>query len=141
MKAITICMVYVMKAIMSPTCNCPMSMLWPPTQTIKTEIPFIKSIINGIINDIARFTNICVFIKFVFATSNRSSSYFSREKARITGNPVMISRETKLTRSTKFCNALNFGIVVNSKVNTRTKTAATATPTIQPIPVPVLYTR
>ena len=136
----TINIVYVIKAIISPTCNSPASILWPPTQTIKTDTPFINSIITGNMIDIARFTNICVFIKSLLARSNRFSSYFSRENARMTGKPVKISLETKFTRSTRFCKLLNFGIVVPNNVKTNSKTAPTATPIIQPIPVPVLYT-
>ena len=58
MKANIICIAYCIKAIISPTCNSPASILWPPTQTIKTDTPFINSIMTGNMIDIARFTNI-----------------------------------------------------------------------------------
>ena len=66
-NAMMICMVYWINAIMSPTCIVPASMLWPPTHTIRTEIPFMISIMAGIINVIARLTKRLVLVSSRFA--------------------------------------------------------------------------
>ena len=56
-----------------------------PNHTIISDIPFIKNISIGIINDITLFTKRFTFIKSTFASSKRFSSAFSLWKALITG--------------------------------------------------------
>ena len=80
------------------------------------------SVIAGIINAIARFTKRFVFVRSLLASSNRSSSCFSVENARMTGIPVRISREIRFRRSIFFCSTLNFGM---TNANSTTITAAT----------------
>ena len=76
-NAITICIMYWINAIMSPTCSNPSSTPCPPTHTTKIIIEFIININSGIIIDIALFTNTFAFIKSLLALSNLFSSLFS----------------------------------------------------------------
>ena len=117
-NAIMICIAYWINAIRSPTCIFPASILDAPTYTIRTVKPFMISIIVGIINVIALFTNKFVFIRSILALSKRSSSCFSVLNARITESPVRISLVTKFNRSISFCKILNFGIATlnNTKI-------------------------
>jgi len=130
---IIICIVYWINAIISPTCICPSLIPFAPDHMIKTEIPFIISIMIGIINVIARFTNRFVFIRSIFALSNRFSSCFSVLNALITGSPVNISLITRFTLSTNFCRLLNFGIATANKTKTTKAIKTTARPMIQDI--------
>ena len=123
---------------MSPTCITPWSTLCPPTHTINTIIEFIINIRSGIIIDIALFTNIFVFIKSLFASSNLASSFFSLLNALITGIPVKISLETSFNLSTKSCNFLNLGIATANNVATINNIATIAIPIIQAIELSVL---
>ena len=91
------------------------------------------SIISGIIKVIVRLTNRLVFVNLRFASSNRSSSCFSRLNARITGIPVRISRLTRFRRSIRSCSFLNFGIATPKRTATRIRIAATAMPRIHVI--------
>ena len=91
---------------------------WAPVQIIKTEIPFIISIMTGIINVIALLTKRFVLVNVLFASSKRTSSCFSVLNARITDSPVKISLVTRFNLSTNVCNILNFGIATTNKVNT-----------------------
>ena len=75
-------------------------------------------IIPGIIKVMTRLVNNIVFVRFLFATSKRSSSFFSLPNARITERPVKISLDTRLILSTNFCINWNFGIV--TAINTIT---------------------
>lgn len=75
-KAMTICMVYCMKAIRSPTCMLPASTPWAPFHIISTVMPFIISIIIGIMVVMTRLTNRLVRVKSLLALSKRSSSCF-----------------------------------------------------------------
>ena len=137
-NAITICIVYWINAIMSPTCIIPWSTLCPPTQTINIIIAFIMNINKGIIIDIALFTNKLVFIKSLLATSNLASSFFSLLNALITGNPVRISLETSFNLSIKSCNFLNLVIAIANRVPTINRIANIATPIIHAIELSVL---
>ena len=137
-NAITICIVYWINAIISPTCITPWSTLWPPTQTINIIIAFIININKGIIIDIALLTNKFVFIKSLFAASNLASSFFSLLNALITGKPVRISLETSFNLSIKSCNFLNLGIAIANKVATIINMATIATPIIHAIELSVL---
>ena len=128
-----ICIVYWINAIISPTCICPSLIPCAPLHTISTEIPFIMSIIVGIINVIALFTNRFVLVKSLFALSNRSSSCFSVLNARITESPVNISLVTRFNLSTRFCNILNFGIATTNNTITTHKIRATASAMIHDI--------
>ena len=139
-NAMTICIVYVINAIMSPTCICPRSIPFAPIQTMRTVIAFIISIMAGIIIDITRFVKSCVDMRSLFALSNLSSSCFSLLNALITIVPVSISRDTRFTRSTRLCIFLNLGIATTMSTSTSESTAPTATPIIQPIPVLVPVT-
>ena len=125
-NAIMICIAYWINAIRSPTCIFPASILEAPTYTINTVKPFITSIIVGIINVMALFTNKFVFIRSIFALSKRSSSCFSVLNARITESPVRISLVTRFNRSINFCNTLNFGIATLN--NTRMTNMIAITP-------------
>ena len=116
-----ICIVYWINAIISPTCICPSLTPCAPLHTISMVIPFMISIIIGIINVMARFTNKLVLVRSLFALSNRSSSCFSVLNARIAGSPVRISRVTRFSLSTRFCRILNFGIAtINNTATTIT---------------------
>ena len=96
----------------------------------------------GIINDIASLTkHLRLHQVRISKYRNALPHIFHVRTQGITGNPVIISRETKFTRSTKFlCRALNLGTVVSNKVRLKLKQLLQPHPTIQPIPVPVLYT-
>ena len=137
---IIICIAYWINAIISPTCIAPSLILCPPTHTIRTVIPFITSIIVGIINVMARLTNKFNFVRSLLALSKRSSSCFSVWNARITGSPVRISRLTRFSLSTMFCTILNFGITTMKSTATTMTISSTARPMIQNISTFVLDT-
>ena len=140
-NAITICIVYCKKAIMSPTCIIPSSILCPPTQIINIIIACIMNIIAGIIKLIALFTNTLFFIKFVFASSNLFSSLFCVLNALITGKPVKISLATKFNLSIKSCIFLNLGIATINNAKTTAIISITAKAITHAIErVPVLIT-
>ena len=130
-KDMTICMVYWINAIKSPTCIPPALILSAPTQTISTVTAFMVSIIAGIMQVITRLTNRLVLVKSLLTPSKRFSSYFWVPKARITHKPDRISRETRFSLSTSFCISLNRGIVILKSTTTRLSTATTATPMTQ----------
>ena len=102
-KDITICIVYVINAVIAPTCNVPSSILLEATHTISTVIPYIINVIIGIINVITLFVKRVVFVRFLLASSNLCSSFCSLPNALITESPVSISLDTRLTASTSFC--------------------------------------
>ena len=54
------------------------SMAWPPNQTISRLMPFMISVMAGIIKVMVRLVNSWVFIRSLLAASKRSSSNFSR---------------------------------------------------------------
>ena len=89
------------------------------------------SIIEGIMNAIARFVNNCVPSKAVFASLKRRSSYVWRLKARTTDIPVSISRAMRFTLSIKVCMILNFGIVIAISMPLTITTSTIASPMIQ----------
>ena len=128
-------MVYVINASISPTCKLPRSMPFAPNQTINSVMPFMISIISGIIKFMTRLVKSWVPIRSLLALSNLFSSYFSRLKARITSTPVRISLETRFSRSTSSCIFLNLGMATCMRTITISKISATATPMIQPMPV------
>ena len=125
-----ICIVYWINAIISPTCICPSLIPCAPVHTIRTDTPFITSIIVGIINVMARLTNRFVFVSVRFASSNLFSSCFSVLNARITGSPVRISLVTRFSLSTRLCRTLNFGITTRNRSNTTNAMIITASPMI-----------
>ena len=127
-KDITICIAYVINAVIAPTCILPLSILCAATHTIRTVSPYMIKVMQGIINVMTRLVNNIVFVSFLLALSKRSSSFFSLPNARITESPVRISLETKLTPSTSFCINLNFGMATTIKNSTRAIIAATARP-------------
>ena len=88
---ITICIVYCINAIRSPTCILPSLICLAPIHTIRTEIAFIINIIDGIIHVIILLTKRFVLVRSLLASSNLFSSCFSVVKALITGSPVRIS--------------------------------------------------
>lgn len=132
--------VYVIKAIMSPTCMVPRSAPWAPLQTMSTLTQFMIIIMAGIMKVMHRLVKSWVRIRSVLAWSKRCSSCFSREKARITLRPVRISRLTRLSRSTSTCIFRNRGRARAISATTTARTAPTATPMIQPMPVRVVET-
>ena len=74
--------------------------------------------VGGVLKVMTRLVNSIVFVRSLFATSKRSSSFFSLPKARMTERPVRISLDTRLILSTNFCINWNFGIV--TAINTIT---------------------
>ena len=126
-NAAMICIVYWMKAIMSPTCMLPASMLPAPTHRISTHTPFMASIIMGIMPPMSRPTNSWVLRSAVEAASKRSSSRFWVTNARMTGRPVRVSRMTRFTRSICSCIRLKRGRP--SAKSTPTMASTSATPT------------
>ena len=54
--------------------------------------------------------------------------------------PLSISRETRLTRSTRVCMILNLGMTMAPRMPTQVRSSATARMMIQPIPVAVWST-
>ena len=134
---ITICIAYVINAVIEPTCITPLSILWAPTHTIPTERQFIISIITGIINVITLLVKSIVFVSSLLALSNLSSSFFSLPNARITERPVSISLDTRLTLSTSFCISLNLGIATAISKSTKPIITRTARAITHSIPAPV----
>ena len=139
-NAITISIAYVINAVMEPTCITPRSIFFAATQTIATVSAYMISIIPGIISVMTRFVKSMVFVSSRFTPSNRSSSLSSRRNARITGSPVSISLETRLTSSTFSCICLNFGIATLIRPMTNTIIIITATTISHPIPAFVCTT-
>ena len=119
-NAMIIWIAYCIKAIMSPTCICEFSILWLPVQMIKTEIKFIKSIMDGIIITMALFIKRSVCVNFLFASSNLFSSKLCAPKALITRIPLKFSFVTKLNISTSFWTRLNFGNIIMKTLTIRT---------------------
>ena len=115
-------------------------MALPPNQTMSRLVPFMIRVINGIMATIVRLVKSCVFIRSVLALSKRSSSNFSRLKARMGMMPVRISRLTRFSRSTRACICLNFGMATFISTVISTSSAATATKMIHSRPVLPLAT-
>ena len=135
-----ICIAYWINAIRSPTCIFPASILDAPTYTIRTVKPFMISIIVGIINVIALFTNKFVFIRSILALSKRSSSCFSVLNARITESPVRISLVTKFNRSISFCKISNMIAITPIAIVHVIFALVVNTLKIPPIPINGAYT-
>ncbi len=108
-KAMTICMAYCMKAIMSPTCMCDCATWCAPTQMIASDRPFMISIMKGIMTTMTRLTKSIVPVRSRLALSKRFSSKACRLKARITIMPERFSRLTRFRRSISVWMILNFG--------------------------------
>ena len=125
---------------MDPTWSSPESILWAATHSIRIVTAYIINIRTGIINVITRFTNNDVFVRSLFALSKRSSSNFSLPNARITGIPVRISLDTRLTRSTRSCMILNFGSAIAINTPRTTRMPATATTITHPMLAPLSTT-
>ena len=123
-----------------PICNVPSSILCPPTQMIKIDIPSMRNIRIGIRNDITMPIKSCVLKRSLLAFSNLASSFFSVLNALITGIPVRISLEILFTLSTSFWTLLNLGTAMPISTNRMPNINATARPIIQPIPDPVRTT-
>ena len=105
------------------------------------------NIIVGIIIDITLFTNKLILVKSLFALSNLFSSYFSVANALITGNPVRISLDTKLTLSSNSCTFLKLGTATKNRTNITARIATSATPithaielslTFKKAPIPII---
>ena len=139
-KDITICIAYVINAVMAPTCMLPLSILCAATHMISTLIPYMINVIRGIINVITRFVKSIVLVSALLASSKRSSSFFSRPNARITERPVRISLDTRLTLSTSFCISLNLGIATTISTITIPIIISTASAIIHSMPAPVCIT-
>ena len=133
-----ICIAYWIQAIISPTWIVPSSTPYAPTQTIVIHTTFMISIIIGIIIDIVLLTNKLTLVKLSFAASNLSSSCFSFAKARITGIPVNISRETWFNLSVRTWSFVNLGITKINNDPIITISAKIANPTINNIVAPEL---
>ena len=101
-KAMTICMAYCMKAIMSPTCMFEAATCLAPTQMIASISTFMISIINGNMMTMTRLTNRPRWSASMLALSKRFSSNFCMLKARTTIMPDRFSRITRLMRSISF---------------------------------------
>ena len=124
-----------MNAIISPTCMVPLSMALPPNQTISRLVPFMMRVIKGIMATMARLVNSWVLIRSLLALSKRSSSNFSRLKARTGMMPVRISRLTRFNRSTSFCMILNLGMATLIRKRMSNSRTATSSTMIQERPV------
>ena len=125
-KLIMICMVYWMKAIMSPTCMAESAIWWPPTHTISRETPFITSIITGIIVAMARNTNRLLSARSLLALSKRFSSKSCVANARMTIMPERFSRLTRFSLSTSCCMILKRGMAMAEIVQMRPRMSTTA---------------
>ena len=125
---------------MEPTCIYPPSIRFAATHTIRSVMQYMIIIIPGIINVITRLVNNCVFVRLRLASSNRSSSRFSRPNARITFNHVRISLETRFSRSTRFCIILNFGMAREVRSITNPRITSTASAITHSIPAWVCAT-
>ncbi len=90
-----------------------------------TLVAFITSCMAGIMKVIARLVKSWVESSSVLARAKRSSSWASRPKARMTGRPVRISRETRFSLSMSFCMRRNFGIATTMSRPMMRNTAAT----------------
>ena len=129
----TICMAYCMKAIMSPTCIWAAATCCDPIQMISSDSPFMMNIMVGNMATITRLMNRVVPVKSWLALSKRCSSNGCMLKARMTIIPERFSRSTRLSRSIRFCIALNFGSVTEKTTTTRLSRAATPTAMIHHI--------
>ena len=97
-------------------------------------------VIKGIMATMARLVNSWVLIRSLLALSKRSSSNFSRLKARTGMMPVRISRLTRFRRSTRFCMILNFGMAMFIKKMMSSSRTATSSTMIHERPVLLLMT-
>ena len=86
------------------------------------------SIMQGIINVMHLFTKRFVFVSVAFASSKRSSSCFSRLKARITRIPVRISLVTRFSLSISVWSFVNFGMAMAKSIPISTRISTTPTP-------------
>ena len=86
---------------------------------------------TGIIKVIKKKKKRLVLVSLAFASSKRSSSCFSRLKARTTGTPVRISLETRFSSSIKNCNFVNFGMAIRNSNATNSIITTTARARIQ----------
>ena len=109
-------------------------MALPPNQTISRLVPFMMRVIKGIMATMARLVNSWVLIRSLLALSKRSSSNFSRLKARTGMMPVRISRLTRFSRSTSVCMILNLGMATFIRTRMSSSSKATSSTTIQERP-------
>lgn len=86
-----------------PISIAPLSIRWAPNQTTASEDRFTTSITSGNISASSRPVPSETSVRSVLARPNRSVSYRSRTKARMTRLPVICSRSTRLTVSSRFC--------------------------------------
>ena len=113
-----ICMTYCRKAMRLPIGMSPLSTRMLPNHRIATEDRLKTAISNGSITANMRLTRIAVAVRSAFATSNRSSSWRVRTKARMTRTPLSASRVTWLMRSTLTCIAWKSGSALAISVPT-----------------------
>ena len=115
-KLMMTCIAYWMKAIMSPTCRLLCSICLPPNQTIISEMPFITSVITGIMVAMARLTKRVLSVRSRLALSNRFCMKDWLAKARTTMMPESSSRLTRFRRSTSFCILLKRGSATANRI-------------------------
>ena len=127
------CIAYCIKAIISPTCKLDSAIWCAPTQMISNIIPFIMTIINGIITANIRPMNNVVFVSSRLTFSNLSSSKSCVTKARMTISPDRFSLETKFKRSMSSWIFLNFGTAIANKTEISPNRMITASAMIQDI--------
>ena len=107
---IIICIVYWIKAIISPTWILPISICLAPNHIINIVVISIINIIKGCIKDIALFINRFMPVNSVLTLSNLSSSYLAVPKTLFTSIPDINSLVTRFILSTTFCIILNLGM-------------------------------
>lgn len=129
--AITICIRYARNAVSAPICIPPLSMRCAPNQTTATDDTFTTVITTGNISAISRPVANCISVRSVLAFLNRPFSYSSRTKARMTRLPVICSRSTRFTVSSRSCMVRNSGRIrftIRLTETPRTGTTASSTP-------------
>ncbi len=87
----------------------PLSMRWAPNHTTAMDDTFTTVMTIGNIRASIRPVASCMSVSSALAFPNRPCSYSSRTKARITRLPVICSRSTRFTVSSRTCIDRNSG--------------------------------
>jgi len=125
-KAITICMAYCIKAIMSPTCRVDSAIWCAPTQMMPSDRPLMMSVMMGMSTAMARATNSMVLVRSRLAPSKRASSSCCLLNARMTIMPVRCSRITRFRRSIFCWMTRNLGMAMENMTASTPSRAITA---------------
>ncbi|CAM5288453.1 hypothetical protein SCALM49S_08644 [Streptomyces californicus] len=100
-------------------------MRWAPNHTTATDDTLTTVITVGNISAISRPVATDTSVSSVFAPRNRFSSYPSRTKARMTRLPVICSRSTRFTPSSRSCMVRNSGRILFTIRPTETPSTGT----------------